>query len=151
MDHFVLEQIDYATVSAVKAGETRNAVLLESGDTSKLVKFDYIHKGSLVSERVKQLFELFLPNNKWVLNGYVDVEKGIQVVFWQMRLFECTQTKGTVFRNDGIVKEISLCEDPLPVIFKVRSPRGVVSDIVHISVAESLLRRKYLGLKLTRL
>jgi hypothetical protein len=68
-----------------------------------------------------------------------------------MDLFKCIPLKDTVFRNDGIVKRIFLGNDFPPVIFKVKSPRGVVSDIVHISVAESLLRRKYLGLKLTRI
>ena len=151
MDYFVLEQIDYASVNAVKVGETKNTVLLESSDISKLLKFDYIHKDSLVSERVKLLFESYLPHNKWIMNGYVDTEKGMQKVFWQMDLFECVQHRETVFRNDGLIKKISFGDDNPPVIFKVKSPRGVISDIVHISVAESLLRRKYLGLKLTRL
>jgi len=151
MDYFVLEQIDYFSINAVKTGETKTAVLLKSSDIGELLKFDYIHKGSLISDRVKLLFEKYLPYNKWIMNGYVDIEKGTQAVFWQMKLFEYIQLEGTVFRNDGIVRKISLVDSSTPVIFKVKSPRGVVSDIVHVSVAESLLRRKYLGLKLTRL
>jgi len=150
MDYFVLEQIDYTSHNAVKVGETKNAVLFKSSEISKLLKFDYIYKGSLVSERVKQLFESYLPYNKWIMNGYVDMETGMQEVFWKMDLYEWKQLEGTVFRSDGIVKNISLGDYCPPVIFKVKSPRGVISDIVHISVAESLLRRKYLGLKLTR-
>ena len=151
MDYFVLEQIDHVSINSIKVGETKNSVLYKSNEISKLLKFDYIHKGSLVSERVKQLFESYLPHNRWVMNGYVDTENGDTLVFWKMGLFECIPLQGSVFRNDGIVKMISLSDDSLPVVFKVRSPRGVISDIVHISVAESLLRRKYLGLKLTRL
>jgi len=152
MDYFVLEQIDYASLNAVKTGETKNAVLYRStsSEISKLLKFDYIYKGSLISERVKQLFESYLPKNKWIMNGYVDIETGMQEVFWQMDLFECIPQNETAFRNDGIVKTIFLGNDPPPVIFKVKSPRGVISDIVHISVVESLLRRKYLGVRLTR-
>ena len=151
MDYFVLEQIDYVSINAVKTGKTSNVVLLASGENSKLLKFDYIHKGSLVSDRVKQLFEKYLLNNIWTMISYIDIEKGIKEAFWQMKLYECIQPEEIVFRNDGIVKEISFGDDSPPVIFKVKSSRGVVSDIVHISVAESLLRRKYLGLKLTRL
>ncbi|MCL2152159.1 MAG: hypothetical protein FWH57_04240 [Oscillospiraceae bacterium] len=151
MDYFVLEQTAFIALNAVKTGETKNAVLYKTSEISKLLKIDYIYKGSLVSDRLKQLFERYLPQNKWIMNGYVDIESGIQEVFWQMDLFEYIQLKDAVFRNDGIVKKLSLSEDFPPVIFKVKSPRGVISDIVHISVAESLLRRKYYGLKLTRL
>ena len=151
MDYFVLEQIDHVSINATKTGETKNSILYKASDISKLLRFDYIYKGSLVSDRVKQLFERYLPNNRWTMNGYVDIENGDTLVFWQMNLFEYIPPKETVFGNDGKVKGISFCIDSPPVIFKVKSPRGVISDIVHISVAESLLRRKYLGLKLTRL
>ena len=151
MDYFVLEQTDFVALNAVKTGETKNAVLYKTSEINKLSKIDYIYKGSLVSDRVKQLFERYLPQNKWIMNGYVDIEAGMQEVFWQMDLFEYIELKDAVFRNDGMVKKLSLDKDPPPVIFKIKSPRGTVSDIVHISVAESLLRRKYYGLKLTRL
>jgi hypothetical protein len=151
MDYFVLEQTGHVSLNAVKTGETENAILFRTSEISELLEIDYIYKGSLVSDRVKQLFERYIPKNTWIMNGYVDIESRMQVVFWHMVLFEYTQIKGTVYRNDGIVKKLSLSDDSQPVIFKVKSPRGVISDIVHISVAESLLRRKYLGLKVTRL
>ena len=151
MDYFVLEQFENISISAVKTSEAKNAVLYKTCEINKLSRFDYIHKGSLISDRVKQLFERYLPQNKWTMTGYVDIEKGAQEIFWQMNLFKYIPLKDTVFRNDGIIKMISIGDDAPPVIFKVTSPKGVVSDIVHISVAESLLRRKYLRLKLTRI
>ena len=63
MDYFVLEQLDYISINATKTSKTKDAVLYKTSEISKLSKFDYIHKESLISERVKQLFERYSPQN----------------------------------------------------------------------------------------
>ena len=56
-----------------------------------------------------------------------------------------------VFRADGIVSHITFNNNNIPLIFTVLSPRKERSVVVNLAVAESIFRRKILGLKLTGL
>jgi len=197
MDYFVLEQIN-----SVQVGKPEEGVLLYKTDKiPELLNLDYIYiqGGCLVSNRLRLLFELYMPYNKWVMNAYINLDqsqdilkkadydaevaavanmKGLneneqklkldkfsakfdkirpelektQAVFWQLDVPEYIPAENTVFSDRGFVKTLCLNGDPPSPVFKIKSsgaPR-VFSTIVHLSVAESMMRRKYLGVNLIR-
>jgi hypothetical protein len=166
MDYFILEQISSINFDAVKITSGADTAIYKTKKAAELSKFDYMlanRRNHLISDRLKQLFEQFLPHNEWQLSVYMDLDKAakatedpdsaeIKKIFWETELPEYMPAQETAFKNNGYVQELRLDGEP-PVIFKAGSPPGmfpvrVFSLIVHISVAESMLRRKYLGVKL---
>ena len=150
-DYFVMEQIEYIKMPTVKIAETKDSVTYKTNRITELKNFDYIYKGHLVSDDAKQLLEMFLPHNEWFLHGYVDSEKNTIASFWRLDAAEYVPGEGTVFRPDGLVQELRLSDEQSPAVCKVKSPKGTVSLIAHLAVAESMLRRGIMGIKFTRI
>jgi len=177
-DYFVLEQ-----ANIVQTGRT-SGELYKTDKIPDLSGLDYIQKDCLVSDRLKQLFEKYLPYNEWELAAFIDLDKSqnilkqidynsapdkldanfdkilpelekTQEVFWKLNVLEYIPSESTVFGGNGLVKTLYLSDTPPPaVVFRVKSPPNysprIFSTIVHLSVAESILRRKYTGANLVR-
>jgi len=94
-------------------------------------------------EKFEEKFDKIVP----------ELEK-TQEVFWKLDALEYIPAENTAFGNTGFVKTLCLSDTPPPApVFKVKSPPDyprVFSTVVHISVAESIMRRKYLGVNLIR-
>jgi len=180
--YFALGQIDKLIPKSSQVGKTEGATLHEANDISVLQELDYIHNEWRISDRLKQLFELFMPYIKWESVSYIkpiisnqkniatelakqmtsptkqnaqaDLEKGA-AVFWKFDLPEYIPHEESVYSSDGIIEKLILSETlPAFPIFKVRPPDGAsrrpYSIIVHLSVAESMTRRGYLGVNVVR-
>jgi len=195
MDYFVLGQIANVQVSKPEDG----VVLYKTDKIPELANLDYIQNGFLVSDRLKLLFELYMPYNKWILNAYLDLDKSqdilkqagydaevaavanmkglnekdrqikldkfeakydqirselkeTQSVFWRLDAAEYIPAENTVFGSNGFVSALCLSGEPPAPVFKIRAPEPprLYSVVVHLSVAESMMRRKYLGVNLIR-
>jgi hypothetical protein len=90
-----------------------------------------------------------MPGYHFELAAYLDSVKPDFTALWIFNPpvrsdFEVT------YRTDGHVSQITPTDD-MPHIFMVKSPKGIRSIIIHLAVAESMLRRNIYGLKLTRL
>ena len=126
MDYFLLKQS--GTVTVPKAPKTEDTSLEDPSvriihDIPSLQKFDYIAGEHLISDRLKQLLEQYLPEQLWRPCVFVD-----------------TQT----------VEQITFAEKA-PGLLHLRGSKGMSFLVVHLSVAESILRRGICGLELLRL
>lgn len=121
---------------------------------NNLDKFDYIANEHLLSSRLKQLFEQYLPPQPWRPCVFVNPEKKDQRTFWFLPALPYTPKRVDTASN-GIPCAIYADEPDFarksPGIFCVHGSKGASYLIVHLSVAESILRRGICGLELVRL
>jgi hypothetical protein len=131
------------------APKGENAEVVKTSDIDRFSEIDYDSRNELISDRLKLLFEQYMPKYNFQPVVYLDVEKKEQAVFWRFKpaVYEDYQA---VFRNDGIVSSITFPNNDAPIMFTARSQKGVRSIVVRMAVAESTLRRCILGLKFTK-
>lgn len=148
MHYFVMEPLENTVLPAVPKGD--KAEVVKAADVGRFGEIDYDARHELISDRLKMLIERYMPRYDFQPVVFLDMEKEEQAVFWRFSppLYADCQT---TFRNDGIVSHISCNNSDAPVIFTVRSPKGVRSIIVKLPVAESVLRRCIFGLEFTKL
>ena len=183
MDYFVLSQVKhFEGVDAHQVSSDEESELYKTSKISDLKGIDFIEKDFLISDRLKQLFEKYLPYNKWKMRVFADIGKaqkglmkrgtgnaanttkrdnlsgvceGAQAVFWKLAAEEYLPSEPSSFDKNGVLLELLINEMLDTPIFKVILPENTKSKsfsiVVHLSVAESILRRKYLGVNLTRL
>ena len=117
-------------------------------------KYDYIASEQLISDRLKQLIEQYLPEQLWQPCVFVDPKKKEQLTFWFLPNLPYVPRK-VVTASNGIPAAVYIDEQDFskksPGIFRIRSTKGTVFLIVHLSIAESILRRGICGLELVRL
>lgn len=148
LDYFLLEQIDYVSIGNVQVTILEEAVICKVGDISPLDKIDYIADKNLISDRLKSIFEFYLPKHKWTPYAFIDTSRSAEKTFWKLtpEMYAFTDSK---FRADGFISGLFIAPGEYPpAVFGVKSPKGIISSVVHISVAESILRRKFLGVRL---
>lgn len=147
MRYFVMESINNEMPRQSQGGKPE---VRQVPDLSDFYGIDYVARDGLISDRLKLLIELYMPGYDFKPVAFLDMNKPEQIIFWEFNptLYNDCQAD---YRNNGLLSHISLNSDNAPPVFSMRSPKGLYSIIVHISVAESILRRNILGLKLTRL
>lgn len=147
MNYFLVKQKGMKPVIRQVIMKEEEAVICKVNDIEPFRFIDYIKKDNLVSNRVKELLELFQPNEAFRPFIFVSLEKQEESTFWYWEVgayepisYQCGK--------DGLVEELVVDWETVPRMFQVRSEQGAVSTIIHLSIAESILRRGYLGLEL---
>ena len=148
MRYLVMEPDGGMQLPLAPKGEDADVVI--SSDLSRFYEVDYDMRSELISEQLKKLIELYMPRFNFRPVVYIDQPKEEQLVFWRFRPAVYEADYKVTFRNDGIVSGITLPNNNTPVIFTVRSPKGVRSILVRLAVAESVLRRGIFGVKFTK-
>lgn len=157
MDYFLIRQS--GTISIPKAPETEapaskepSVRIMEAPDS--LDKFDYLAAEHLVSDRFRQLLFQYLPEQLWRPCFFVDPKKARQKTFWFLPSLPYLPKK-IITASNGMPTAIYIEEADFaakaPGILRIRSPKGAACIIVHLSIAESMLRRGICGLELVRL
>jgi len=144
--YFVIEQLD----NAPNIPPPKTAEVQKIANLMKISDFDYFSRYDLISDNLKSLIEKFMPGDNFELAAYLDSEKQAVTVLWLFNPPICSDFEAA-FRTDGHVSHMANTSADSPRIFIVKSPKGVRSTIVHLAVAESMLRRNIYGLKLTRI
>lgn len=107
----------------------------------------------LVSEEVKKLLEKYEPYLKFKIIALIDKENSKTTQYYLPILdkIDCLSEKSQLNLDRSVVKKIVLKEDNIgdKSIFKLD---GVSTTyvIVRLDLAESILRRDFIGIKLTR-
>lgn len=110
-------------------------------------------KITLVSDKLKNLIEKYDENIFFRAFVFQDIEKRVQKVYWYsiFEQIDCLSEE-TEFNKDGSLKKLVLDKEKIKGyrIFKVN---GILEDyiIISLDLAESILRRDFLGLKLRRI
>ena len=121
-------------------------------DMGSLYGVDFNARDGLISGRLKLLMEKYMPKYKFAPVVFLDAKKQEQLDFWRFcPPFLAAGSYRAEYKNTGVVSHFCTGNKNAPKIFSVRSPKNIWSVVVHASVAESILRRGILGLKLTRL
>lgn len=170
MDYFLVRQTGTAAIPGEPKSETQPAgqpvsspvkpafdpeiSIRPSNDITALEKFDFIASETLVSDRLKLLLEQYLPEQKWKPCVFIDQKRTLQKTFWFLPpLPYMPQLIKT--SSAGIPAEIHVPEQDFakksPGIFCIRGRKGPRFLIVHLSIAESILRRGICGLELVPL
>lgn len=157
MDYFLLKQS--GTISIPKPPRPEAAPSQEPSirimeGVSSLDKFDYIAVEHLISDPFKQLLEQYLLGQPWRPCVFVEPLKKAQKAFWFLPPLPYLPDR-VVFASNGMPAAVYINEQDFagksPGIFRIRGPKGTVYIIMHLSIAESILRRGICGLALERL
>ncbi|WP_017813074.1 hypothetical protein [Paenibacillus shenyangensis] len=106
----------------------------------------------LVSDAVKQLLELFLPDTGWRAVMLTDIRRGSQHLYWLLQppVIDAISDQ-TTFQPDGTLQQLVLSHTKInQPVFRVAGLREPYV-YVNLAAAESLLRRSYIGLRLKRI
>ena len=103
-----------------------------------------------ISDNLKQLIELYLPEYDFQPVIFKDSVKPDMIALWKFSPEIYSDCKAT-YRNDGIVSHLMPADIDMPIAFTTKSDRGVSSIVVHLAIAESIYRRGMLGVKFTRI
>jgi len=157
MDYFLMKQsgtisIPKAAMPEVPSSQEPSVRITE--DLPSMSKYDYIASEQLLSDRLKQLLEQYLPEQPWQPCVFIDPKKKEQITFWFLPDLPYVPRQ-VIMASNGLPAAVFIDEQDFakksPGIFRIRSPKGTVFLIVHLSVAESILRRGICGLELERL
>ncbi len=154
MDYFILNQLEPISIPKPQNFPGADPCVCLMENLNPLEKFDYIASEAFVSDRLKQLIEQYLPEQDWQPCFFVDISKKAQKTFWRLPRLPYAPERIASAPN-GTPLAIYVKESDFafksPGIFRIRSPKGTPYTIVHLSVAESILRRGICGLSLQRL
>lgn len=154
MDYFLLKQSGNISIPRTKDNKHDEPSIRIMQDISQLDRFDYLAAESLVSDRMKLLLEQYLLDSEWQPCAFVEPSKKLQKIFWFLPPLSYFPEQVTTAPNGTVcsihVKKGDFCKKS-PGIFRIPNPKGTPSVIVHLSVAESILRRGLCGLELVRL
>jgi len=147
MLYYVMEPLDGILLPV--ASRSGKAEVIATSGLSRFCEIDYDARSNLISERLKLIMGRYMPRYDFQPVVYVDSPKNEQIVFWRFKPAPYNNCQA-FFRSDGIVSHISFPEKLGPLVFAVRSHKGVHSTVVRLAVAESILRRCIFGVKFTR-
>ncbi|MSS63119.1 hypothetical protein [Velocimicrobium porci] len=146
MDYFLVQQKEMRAIEIQETLQEENVTICKVKNIGPVEGLDYIQKRNLVSNRFKELLELYQPKEKYQPYVYISTENQQEKTFWHWNITEY-QPKVVQYRIDGLVQSIEVDNGDIPRMFYICSPKGIRSIIVHLSIAESVLRRGYLGLE----
>ncbi|MNP23116.1 hypothetical protein D3C76_1158140 [compost metagenome] len=114
---------------------------------------DYLERPlPLLSDRLKQLIEMYCPRMTYEPIGLLDIERKRHETYWLMipPRSACLSTQSQ-FHLDGSLRELVIDGNKVggQMLFQIDGIRET-EIIIHLAVAESLLRRDFQGIKLTR-
>lgn len=157
MDYFLIKQS--GTVSIPKAQKTEVASPEDPSvrithDIPSLDKFDYIADEHIVSDTLKQLLEQYLPEQLWRPCVFVDTKALQYKTFWFLPPLSYVPER-VVLNSKGMPAAVYVnakdFAEKAPCILHIRGAKNSSFIVVHLSVAESILRRGICGLELVRL
>lgn len=154
MDYFLLRQSSTIQVPQEKNRQAGEPSIRIMEDISSLDKFDYLSAEALVSDRMKLLLEQYLLEQEWQPCAFVEPQKKTEKTFWFLPPLSY-QPEQVTYASNGLPCAVFVKEEDFakksPGIFCLKNPKGSPFVIVHLSVAESILRRGYCGLELQRI
>ncbi|GAA3346572.1 hypothetical protein GCM10017717_16460 [Deinococcus persicinus] len=159
MEYFILRQ-DLSILNPIIPLKTDldenfvcSSVFGEVVEKGNSVYLDYLDKPRrIVSDNLKALLMKYEDNLGFTAIVFTDIKKGTQRVYWLMDIVkkDCISHE-TAYYPDGGIKELVI--DPkkveLDCIFQVESHKEAFT-IINLDVAESILRRPFLGIQLQR-
>ena len=162
MDYFLMKQS--GTVTIPKEVQIEDAQMEDVSPTDPSVrithnlpsldKFDYLAGEHLVSDNLKLLLEQYLPEQLWRPCVFVDTTAVDQRTFWFLPNLPYVP-KRVVAASNGMPAAVYVNPEDFaqkaPAILNIRSAKGKSFLVVHLSVAESMLRRGICGVELVRL
>ncbi|WP_438347725.1 serine protease [Paenibacillus sp. FA6] len=114
---------------------------------------DYLERPlPLLSDRLKQLIEIYCPRMPYEPIGLLDVKRLRHETYWLMEPQQSAcLSQQSQFHPNGSLKELVIDVQKVDgqMLFQIDGIRETII-VVHLAVAESLLRRDFQGIKLTR-
>lgn len=106
----------------------------------------------LVSDRLKALLEKYMPGLEWEAAILTDFQQARQDVYWVLRppMVDCLSAQTEWYPND-VLKHLVLKQGEMESpVFRIT---GLIEPhiYIHLSVAESLLRRSFTGIRVQRI
>lgn len=161
MEYFILRQDQSIQnpIIPLKTGEAfdddfvYSSVFAEVVEKENALYLDYLDKPQrIVSDDLKKLLVKYEDNIDFTAIVFTDVKKGTQRLYWLIDIVKknCISHE-TTYTPDGLIKELVINPKKveLDCIFQVDTDKESFT-IVNLDVAESMLRRPFLGFQLQR-
>lgn len=153
MDYFLLRQSGSIQIPKEKRHLKGEPSIRIMENVASLEQFDYLAAEALISNRLKLLFEQYLLEQDWQPCSFVEPQKEAEKTFWFLPPLSY-QPEQVTFASNGLPCSVLVKEEDIagksPGIFYLPNPKGSPFVIIHLSVAESILRCGYCGLELNR-
>lgn len=105
----------------------------------------------LVSDRLKALLEKYMPGLEWEVAILTDFQQARQDVYWVLRppFIDCLSAQTEWYSNDTLKRLVLRQGEMESPVFRIA---GLIEPhiYIHLSVAESLLRRSFTGIRVQR-
>lgn len=105
----------------------------------------------LVSDRLKVLLEKYMPGLEWEAAILTDFQQARQDVYWVLRppIIDCLSAQTEWYPNDTLKRLVLRQGEMESPVFRIE---GLIEPhiYIHLSVAESLLRRSFTGIRVQR-
>lgn len=134
-------------VRHIKLSEGVESSILSDYITTKTIRGRY----HLISEKLKKVCAMYNKNQKWMPVVLIDQYKKCHIYwFWQAAVVDCISKK-TVYSFDRTVETLAINTN----VLKRENNFTVKTDlekmiVVRLDLAESILRRELIGLKLNK-
>lgn len=154
MDYFLLKQAGAVSIPKPKQENAEEPSVRIMQDISALEKLDFLSAEALVSDRMKLLLEQYLISQEWQPCVFIEPSKKSQITFWFLPKLPYLP-EDIVINMHGALVSFRVKEEDFakksPGIFRIPNPKGSPFIVLHLSIAESILRRGFCGLELLRL
>jgi hypothetical protein len=147
----VIKQIDWRYVTPAKADKIQEITVFKLTNNDEIDALDLLDRQLLLFSRLlKDAVKLYLPklNCKKVL--LINSQKRTHMLYYLPLLepVDCISDKSIMTPNKSMIKKLVLKADKMPkqAIFKVNHSHETII-IVRLDAAESIMRRKFHGLK----
>ncbi|MEC1179998.1 hypothetical protein P9B03_15970 [Metasolibacillus meyeri] len=159
MDYFIIQQDQSITnpiipiTTDLEDDFIGSSVFGEVVEKDNALYLDYLDRPrQIVSDALKELLAKYEDSLDFTAMIFTDVEEETQRIYWLMEVAKknCISS-ATTYYPDGTIKELVI--DPkkveLDCIFRVSSTRESFI-VINLEVAESILRRPFIGIQLQR-
>ncbi|MFM9281130.1 hypothetical protein [Paenibacillus jiagnxiensis] len=141
-------------MSVTRSPETQETSLFLSVYTDQRTVYpDFLeYPLPLVSDRVKGLLEKYMPELAWKAAILTDFEQARQEAYWVLRppVMDCLSNQSERYPDQTLKQLVLRQVEGMPPVLRIG---GLLEPYIyiHLSVAESLLRRSLTGIRVERI
>lgn len=154
MDYFLVKQLTPVSLPKGNSGEVGEASARLINSIAPLERLDFLALEALISDRLKLVLEQYLPHEDWQPCAFVDIKEQREKTFWFLPRLSYMPEQ-PIIASSGILASFLVRDEDFakrsPGIFCIPNPKGAPFFTIHLSVAESILRRGICGFALERL
>ena len=153
MCYYIMEPINKINLplpTPPKNKTTEAIITVNQNQPDEIYYVDYDAHRELISDRLKQVIAMYLPEYEFIPEAIISDDKNGQTIYWKFKP-PIIEHYSACYREDGIITHISFQDNDRPAAFTIQPTKGKKMIAVTMTIAESTLRHNITGVKFTRI